>query len=75
MREAYLRSRYLGWIPDPWHVVQVKEPAPSQLMQRDTSFSSPPSSTVTVPVPMQNLHLSGDGNTFSEYEMKDIYVI
>ena len=57
-QKTYLRSRYLGWIPVPWQVVHVKEPAPSQLMHLEISFSSPPRSTVTLPVPMQNLHCS-----------------
>ena len=59
-RNPYLRSRYRGCIPLPWHVVHVNEPAPSQLMHWETSFSTPPSSTVTVPVPTQNLHFSGE---------------
>lgn len=38
--------------------MQVKEPAPSQLIQFETSFSPPPSSTVTLPLPTHNLHFS-----------------
>jgi hypothetical protein len=64
--ESYLRSRYRGWMPLPWHVVQVKEPIPSQLMHLETSFSSPPSSTVTEPVPRQNLHFSAESNPITK---------
>jgi hypothetical protein len=38
-------------------------------MQRETSGSAPPSSTVTLPVPKQNLHFSGENLTFSNISL------